>query len=252
MYALTAGLLSSGAPVGLLGLRLAKGADEPVSLNHVRAEFAADRATYAYIGGATAIIFAIFGYVLGRQTDKLAELSETDALTGLLNARGFYKRLRAEIRRSKRYRAPLTVLFLDLDGLKGINDRYGHRAGSAALRQTARVIRAELRDADVAARWGGDEFTILAPNTSFEAAPGIAERIRGRIAAQVARWPMTASIGVATAEPDDQRTTSATLMRAADTALYEAKRRGKNTVIVAERSFNSSVRRTNDIQLLHS
>ena len=233
MYALTAGLLSSGAPVGLLGIRLAKTADESVSLNHVRSELAADRAAYLYVGGATAIIFALFGYVLGLQADRLAELSETDALTGLFNARGFSARLRAEIRRSKRYRAPLTLLFLDLDGLKAINDRYGHRAGSAALRQIARVIRSELRDPDVAARWGGDEFTILAPNTASDAALAFAERIRGRIAAQVAPWPLTASIGVATVKTDEVRVDPATLMRAADTALYEAKKRGKNAVVAA-------------------
>ena len=143
------------------------------------------------------------------------------------------------------------MLFLDLDGLKAINDRFGHRAGSTALRQIARVIRAEMRDPDMAARWGGDEFTILAPNTSSEVAPAVAERIRGRIEAQVARWPLTASIGVATADPDDQRTTTASLMRAADTALYEAKRRGKNTVVVADRPSTQLVRRPDDIQLLH-
>ena len=123
-----------------------------------------------YIGGATALIFALFGYILGRHADELAELSETDALTHLLNARGFASRLRAEIRRAKRYREPLSVLFLDVDGLKNINDRHGHRAGSEALREVAGVIRAELRATDTGARWGGDEFTIIAPNTKRDEA----------------------------------------------------------------------------------
>ena len=78
---------------------------------------------------------------------------------------GSRSRLRSEIRRAKRYREPLSVLFLDVDGLKGINDRHGHRAGSDALREVATVIRAELRATDTAARWGGDEFTLIAPNT---------------------------------------------------------------------------------------
>ena len=109
-YALTAGVLSSGAPAGLLGIRLARGDDDEVSLRRVRSEIAADRAAYMYVGGATAVIFALFGYILGRHADELSELSETDALTDLLNARGFAARLHAETRRSKRYREPLSLL----------------------------------------------------------------------------------------------------------------------------------------------
>jgi diguanylate cyclase (GGDEF)-like protein len=185
-----------------------------------------------YVGGATATIFALFGYILGRQADQLAELSETDALTGLLNARGFSARLRAEIKRSKRYGEPLTLLFLDLDGLKDINDRHGHRAGSEALAQVARIIRSALRETDAAARWGGDEFTILAPNTTRWAAMALAERIRTRIAEQTEPFPLTASIGVATHGVGDSGTPAdpAAIMRAADEAMYEAKKRGKNTV----------------------
>jgi diguanylate cyclase (GGDEF)-like protein len=234
-YALTAGVLSSGAPAGLLGIRLARREDE-VSLRKLSAEIAGDRAAYMYVGAATALIFAIFGYILGRHADSLADLSETDALTRLLNARGFARRLHDEIRRSKRYREPLSLLFLDLDGLKVINDRHGHRAGSQALREVATVIRGQLRETDAGARWGGDEFTILAPNTEMKAAVAFAERIRARIAAHVASWPLTASIGIATLddlEAGMPRDASA-LMRAADDAMYEAKRRGKNTVVAAD------------------
>jgi two-component system, cell cycle response regulator len=234
-YALTAGVLSSGAPAGLLGIRLARRDDE-LSLQKLRREIAGDGAAYVYVGGATALIFAMFGYILGRHADTLAELSETDALTGLLNARGFAQRMRAEIKRSKRYRQPLSLLFLDLDGLKDINDRYGHRAGSEALREVAGVIRAELRESDAGARWGGDEFTVLAPNTDMAAAVSFAERIRARIAEHVADWPLTASIGIASLESRDgsELADAAALMRAADDAMYEAKRRGKNTVVAAE------------------
>ena len=234
-YALTAGVLSSGAPTGLLGMRLAKSAKDP-SLRELRREIAADRATYMYIGGTTALIFALFGYVLGRQADHLAELSETDSLTGLLNARGFSARLRSEIKRARRYREPITLAFLDLDGLKQINDRHGHKAGSEAIRQVAGVIRSELRESDVGARWGGDEFTVVAPNTAWDAAVTLGERIRRRIAEQADPWPMTASIGVATLEPngDDLPGDAAQLLRTADSAMYEAKTRGKNTVVVAD------------------
>ena len=238
-YALTAGVLSSGAPAGLLGIRLAKSTPADTSLDRLGRELAADRAAYLYVGGATAIIFALFGYVLGRQADRLAALSETDALTDLMNARGFTTRLHAEVKRARRYREPLSLLFLDMDGLKAINDRHGHRAGSDAIREVADVIRGELRAADTAARWGGDEFTILAPNTDNAAAVFLAERIRTRIAEDTVDWPMTASIGIATlpTEPmaikNGSKLESAALMRAADTALYDAKRQGKNTVVAA-------------------
>ena len=232
-YALTASVLSSGAPAGLLGIRLARGNGDEVSLRRVRSELAADRAAYMYVGAATAVIFALFGYILGRHADDLRELSETDSLTDLLNARGFAARLNAETKRSKRYREPLSLLFLDLDGLKKINDRHGHRAGSDALRQVGRLIRAELRETDTGARWGGDEFTIIAPNTGKTEAMTVAERIRARIARHEADWPMTASIGVATLNCDDIRipVDAHTLLRNADAAMYEAKRRGKNTVV---------------------
>lgn len=206
-YAVTAGVLSSGVPervVGRMGIRWVR-----------------------------PIIFAAFGYMLGRQADELAELSETDPLTRLLNARGFAARLQGEIQRSRRYREPLSLLFLDLDGLKNINDRHGHRAGSEALREVAGVIRSELRETDTGARWGGDEFTVIAPNTAKGAATFFAERIRAGIAEHVGEWPMTASIGIATLDweetemvPDAQA-----LLRGADAAMYEAKRRGKNTVV---------------------
>ena len=202
-YALTAGILSSGAPLNLPGL-----------------------------GVARSVLFALFGYMLGRQADELAELAETDGLTCLLNPRGFSARLRSEIKRSKRYREPLSLLFLDLDGLKEINDRYGHRAGSEALRRVAGVIRAELRESDTGARWGGDEFAIIAPNTTSAAAAQFADRIRTRIARHPAEWPMTASIGIATVDwsEDGIESDALSLMRDADAAMYEAKRRGKNTI----------------------
>jgi two-component system cell cycle response regulator len=208
-YALTAGLLSSSVAARIAG----RGGSEWVR----------------------PLLFAACGYILGRQADALAELSETDPLTRLLNARGFAARLHAELQRSRRYREPLSLLFLDLDGLKSINDKHGHRAGSQALREVAAVIRTELRGTDTGARWGGDEFTVIAPNTHKEAATSFAERIRTGIAEHGGACPVTASIGIATLDwketqmvPDAQ-----TLLRDADAAMYEAKRRGKNTVVAS-------------------
>jgi diguanylate cyclase (GGDEF)-like protein len=231
-YALTAGVLSSGAPAGLLGIRLAQAEADPISLRDVRDEIVTDRAAYVYVGVATAAIFALFGYILGRQADRLAELSETDPLTHLYNTRGFSARLNVELKRFRRTQDSLSLLFLDLDGLKVINDRFGHRAGSETLRRVGSFIRSELRETDVASRWGGDEFTILAPNTPLEAGVALAERIRSRIAANATGWPLTASIGVASVAAGDATLLNASeLMRAADTAMYQAKRRGKNAVV---------------------
>jgi diguanylate cyclase (GGDEF)-like protein len=234
-YALTAGVLSSGAPAGLLGVRLAKTQGDGVSLRQVRNELTSDRAAYFYIGGATAVVCAVFGYFLGRQADRLAQLSETDSLTELLNARGFASRLNSEIKRARRYRQPLSLLFLDVDGLKYINDRHGHRAGSDALRQVAQVIGSELRQSDTGARWGGDEFTILAPNTAGDSAISFAERVRARVAQLASPWPLTVSIGVATIDGDGKGLPeeATALLRAADGAMYHAKRRGKNAVAAA-------------------
>jgi diguanylate cyclase (GGDEF)-like protein len=241
-YACVGGLLSAGAPVGLLAVRLARRRRgfSWTSLRGATREVAADRPDYIYVGVATAVAFTLFGYALGRQADRLAELSETDPLTGLSNTRGLFSRLNAQLARSRRYREPLALLSVDLDGLKSINDRYGHRAGDDAIRSVADVIRSELRESDVGARWGGDEFAVVAPNTSRVAALALAERIRALIPQRSTRWPLSVSVGVATLDPDqDEGFESASLMRAADVAMYEAKRSGRDRVVVASPAKNS-------------
>ncbi len=236
-YALAGGLASAGAPIGLLGVRLTRNRRRRarVSLRTLRAELASDRAGYTYVGTSTAIAFSLFGYLLGRQADRLAALSETDPLTGLANARAFVDRLEKELARSRRYGLPLALLFVDLDGLKRINDGHGHAAGDQAIRRVAHVIRSELRQPDLGARWGGDEFAVIAPSTSHAAALALAGRMRALIAAQRTAVPLTASFGVATIDPvaDGNVPGAAALMRAADAALYEAKRSGRNRVVAA-------------------
>jgi diguanylate cyclase (GGDEF)-like protein len=137
-----------------------------------------------------------------------------------------------ELARSKRHSQPLTLLLLDIDGLKRINDHYGHSAGDTAIRAVAMAIRAALRGTDIGARWGGDEFAILAPNASLAAGLLLAERLRELMACQPTPWPVTVSVGVVTLEPntDSRHTDASELMRAADAALYEAKGRGRNRV----------------------
>ena len=236
-YACVGALLSAGAPVGFFAVRLARHRRRfwPMSLRVATREAAADSPDYIYVGMSTAVAFALFGYILGRQADCLAELSVTDPLTGLSNARGLFDRLDGELARSRRYREPIALLSVDLDGLKSINDRYGHRAGDDAIRSVAGVIRSELRESDVGARWGGDEFAVLAPTTSRVAALALAERIRALIPQRSTPLPLSVSVGVATLDPntDGENVDSATLMRAADAAMYEAKRSGRDRVVGA-------------------
>ena len=154
---------------------------------------------------ARSVLFAAFGYILGRQADELAELSADRPAHAVAERPRVRGRLHAEIKRSQRYREPLSLLFLDLDGLKNINDRHGHRAGSEALREVAGVIRAELRETDTGARWGGDEFTDH--RAEYQQGRGdddLPSAFARAWRTHAGDWPITASIGVATLDSDDR------------------------------------------------
>jgi Diguanylate cyclase, GGDEF domain len=152
------------AVVGLLLLRA------PFTAVSLTADFFFDRYTFGYLFAAVALTFLGLGYVLGRQSDRLRRLSTIDGLTGWCNRRGFDDRLQKEWRRAGRYGSSLALLMIDIDGLKEVNDARGHAAGDNFLRMTAIAIRESLRGSDLGARWGGDEFAIIAPETSREAA----------------------------------------------------------------------------------
>jgi two-component system cell cycle response regulator len=228
-------LLAAVAAVG--GLLILRAVFAPAE--SVRADFLSNRYTYAYIFAATALTFLVLGYVLGRQADRLRHASTTDLLTGLPNRRAMYDRLQSEWQRAARYDSPLALLLIDIDGLKRINDERGHTAGDRLLRSTATAIRQTLRATDFGARWGGDEFSIVAPQTSREAAQRLAERLLVHLAEQDrARGAITASVGVAVFEPahaaqDNYTRDAEWLMRTADLALYTAKNAGRNQVKVA-------------------
>jgi diguanylate cyclase (GGDEF)-like protein len=165
---------------------------------------------------------------------KSEELSVTDDLTHLYNVRYQNAALRREVSRSRRYRVPVSLIFLDLDGFKSVNDRHGHLWGSRTLIEVGAVIRSVVREIDVVSRFGGDEFTVILPQTSAAGAKVIAERLRQRIAATVflrahgLEVKVTASLGIAT-YPDHGRTEEDLVSRA-DQAMYAAKAAGKNRV----------------------
>jgi diguanylate cyclase (GGDEF)-like protein len=160
-------------------------------------------------------------------------LARTDALTGLLNRRGLEEHALREIKRSRRHGTPLTVLAMDLDHFKSINDRYGHETGDAVLCSVAKTLAAAMRSYDVAARLGGEEFIALLVDTNAQNAATTAERLRSTVEAlnvyannHCLRF--TASFGIAVFQPDD---TLESVLRRADQALYAAKLAGRNRVI---------------------
>jgi diguanylate cyclase (GGDEF)-like protein len=193
------------------------------------AGFAAQLAPVLLVAYITTMFSADIRY--GLQRAKL--LSETDDLTGLFNTRGFAIAANRLFGQAVRYDRPASVLMIDSDNLKGVNDAHGHDAGNRLLRQLATSIQAELRATDVPARYGGDEFIVLLPETPPKGALDVAERIRKAISgAPLALDGRTiacsVSVGIA-CFPEDGRTLD-TLAARADRALYQAKKSGRNCV----------------------
>ncbi|HEX5469416.1 MAG TPA: diguanylate cyclase [Gaiellaceae bacterium] len=167
----------------------------------------------------------------------VARQASTDGLTELANRREFEDSLATEISRAERFGGSLALILADLDDFKQVNDRFGHQAGDEVLRQFAAIVRETVRDIDVAARYGGEEFAILLPQTDIEGAERLAERLRRAVEtspmAHGQGFPVivTSSFGVASFPDADS---AARLFRAADEALYRAKRAGKNCVVSAD------------------
>lgn len=216
-------LLGLGSPAGLLGLRALISRD--ASLEFVSAQLGADPWLYAYLATGSVLALGTFGFALGSQVDRLDQAALTDPLTGLGNRRRFQERLALECARAARYGDPLSLLLVDVDLLKQVNDRGGHAAGDTVLRQVAAVIATDLRRVDLGARWGGDEFAVLAPRADASEALALAERIRQEVERTAGS---SVSIGVTSSlrgAPDAEA-----LLRAADVALYSAKQAGRNRV----------------------
>lgn len=169
---------------------------------------------------------------------ELQDRANRDGLTGLTNHRCFLEILEKEFIRSSRYWRPLSLLMIDLDGFKTINDNLGHQKGDAVLARISTLLRKSVRDVDTVARYGGDEFAILLPETDLEAARNLAERVLTSIGQSPFLdgqkiFPLSASIGVASYHP--ALLGPGALLQGADQALYLAKRSGRNRVQVCQK-----------------
>jgi len=179
---------------------------------------------------------------------RLEELTVTDPLTSLRNRRAFEQELATQFNRARRYSRPLSLIIIDIDHFKSINDTHGHPAGDAVLRAVAAILERETRSSDLVARIGGEEIAVLLPETALFEAVQVAEKIRASVAAADVRAgqasvPVTVSAGVANV-PHSDVSSSAELVRAADQALYRAKQNGRNRIEVERRSSLSRAKVT--------
>lgn len=181
---------------------------------------------------------------------ELRELARTDGLTKLFNQRHFRDALRQEMERTQRSHLPTSLMFIDLDFFKKVNDSYGHEVGNKALVLVAGLLTNNLRRLDIAARYGGEEFVVILPGTDLYTARFVAERIRRRIEASPLRldsgelW-LTASIGIDTYRLGDPDSEDDFIART-DALLYKAKQQGRNRVAHGVPDLNTESRISDD------
>src|SRR5215471_931598 len=179
------------------------------------------------------LVFVAFAYSLSRLRIALSReqfLSHFDELTGLANRASLFEMGQRDVARCFRPERPLTAIFIDLDQFKEVNDRFGHSEGDAVLRITSETIRQECRESDLPARIGGDEFVVLAPEMTFEAAHQYTERLQTKLRAAMEEfgWPVTFSIGAATYNSPPPNLDQ--IIKTADDLMYVVKHRQKDAV----------------------
>ncbi|RKH37064.1 GGDEF domain-containing protein [Corallococcus sicarius] len=183
--------------------------------------------------GRTIFKFIAGGNIEAAYHDEIYRLTTMDGLTQIYNRRYFDEQLDREVSRSRRYERTLSLVMLDLDHFKEVNDTFGHLAGDSVLKQLASTVRTRIRREDVFARYGGEEFALLLPEISLGGARQLAEKVRKLVERQRFEFdkqviPVTLSLGVATLAPHHRESTE--LVRAADERLFEAKTEGRNRV----------------------
>ena len=180
-------------------------------------------------GAALPIYLAVFAVRRWREAAQLLNQANTDILTGLFNRRKAWDVMGLELARAKRYGRPLSLIMLDIDHFKSVNDSQGHLLGDRVLREVAKTIRVETRSIDTLIRWGGEEFMIISPETTYDEMSQMAERLRKAI--ERTNLPhnlhITASLGIASFQKDDDINF---FFERADRKLYAAKNAGRNRV----------------------
>jgi diguanylate cyclase (GGDEF)-like protein len=180
------------------------------------------------------LIMSLLFSVLKKNLENEKMLASNDPLTGALNRRAFFDLAEYEIHRSHRYGLPFTVAYIDLDNFKEVNDTLGHRTGDEVLVTAVSTIRSNIRSTDILARFGGDEFVILLPETSGEAAVNFLNKLQNHLndAVKVKNWPVSFSIGAATFIETPQ--TIDMVVQQADELMYVVKRSSKNRLLHKE------------------
>jgi diguanylate cyclase (GGDEF)-like protein len=180
------------------------------------------------------VFFLVTVWLVGelhRNMEFIRKMAMTDNLTGVYNARAFFDFLQKEVARSHRYKRPISLMYLDLDNFKMINDTLGHQTGNSALEIVAGTLKNSVRSTDIIARLGGDEFAVLLPETEQEAARTIAERAQENMVREMKanHWPLTFSVGLSTCR--EELCTADELIQVADDLMYQVKRSGKNGIL---------------------
>lgn len=193
--------------------------------------FNSDKIVYAWI--AVIIINIAIWYCMGMTIDRYKQLSYKDSLTGLYNRRYFYEILDIEFKKTKRDNSSISLLFIDVDNFKKVNDTFGHKYGDQVLIKLADILKKETRDVDIISRWGGEEFIVILHDTDIDGSRIVAERLREAVEKQKFKSDITISIGVTSS---DGSVSIEKIVTLADEALYKAKEQ-KNMVIV----FNPNI-----------
>jgi diguanylate cyclase (GGDEF)-like protein len=177
---------------------------------------------------AVLLVVALLLAKLKAVLERERALSRVDSLTRVANPRAFHETAAGELARARRHGRPITVLFVDVDDFKRVNDRFGHQGGDAVLRTVAGVLARSVRDTDCVARLGGDEFVVLFPETACEAAAAAIKHLQAELLREMQRkrWPVTFSMGAHTFSSPPQAVEA--LVRAADELMYGAKQNGRN------------------------
>ncbi len=178
------------------------------------------------------VLILFLAYLTYKQQRKLKNLSEVDTLSGLYNRRYINAKLDSEIERFKRYQTPLSVILLDIDHFKKINDTYGHDVGDMVIQKISQLLKSSIRKGDIIARWGGEEFLVVVANSNIDGAAALAGKIRAAVESCDFGFgrDVTISLGVASM---NENITQDELVKKADEALYKAKEGGRNRIVKA-------------------